>query len=1151
MLVFRCRRAHRALLGNRSRREHHLLTQNMMHFKRCTVDGKVFGPPMNLSNGSSLNNNDNQSKKHSSTAEEELNINAPYLPLSSLICNGDSQRQQQQEGQNLSFNTEMFLRIMSICHTVVVEKDHEVEQQEIENEGFNSFEALKRLKCTKCMKSNANLDSTVDEEQNTVAEMSNSSNSSSPSINGRKSVDGSPYRHAYQAESPDEGALVSAASLEFGFQLVDRDSNGIKIACSSPSVFEDEETVTGLRSGLLTSKMLSQGINIENLGQVDSLGTDMQTIGLENTNENNIRIEAWTLLAVNKFDSARKRMSVLVRSPKEFGSIPILFCKGADSSMFVPSVCEGANTLAFSDPRRSFRNLEVPASIVTNMELDSSNVDWEVAAMMQMQSHLGEFASEGLRTLVLGMRVLSEEECNDWLDIYRYAAESIERRDERLTEAALAIEQNLHIVGATAIEDKLQNGVPETIHRIEQAGIKLWVLTGDKMETAIEIGYSTKVLNQKMYLTQIANESIDKVKFLMAMEFVYLLQSGRLPEYEDIDEEEDIEVGKLDSLKNCWEKTTVKIERLFNSIEVGFWRFYYKYIRTVCGLISIDETELNAQLDRLQGGQDKLERKQNRLIRHKNVREYAMSILKEYRQTDDGKAALRKYRAMIHPTLDGAESELESVSSNSIPLFYDHGQSANRILQNYGRANRERVTVLEKLFAVDSDARKGRLLKHQRKTSVDDTTETQPVSHFTTRGLVVEGGALTHILGEDMLEEIFFAISSTCDAVIACRVSPKQKALLVRLVRNYVEPSPVTLAIGDGANDVGMIQEAHIGVGISGLEGQQAVNSSDFSISQFRFLDSLLLVHGKWNISRMSIVVLFSFYKNAIFSTLLMLYGYDNMYSGTPLVDPWVGSMFNFVAGFPILFLGCFDRDLEKEYIRRKPEVYAPGPNNELITKRISLRWASIMVIHSFMIYFISRPCLISAGGMTSAFKGLMSHNDKDRPGDGQGSGLEVFGTTIFTVLIYLLAYKVLFEGRSLIHGVFPPCTCKKDSGEGVWNRVPYTWVGIVFGSLLFNFFALYMYALVAQESPPHSPFIPFAHVTWHVFNKRSVTWMVMLIVPIISCAVDVALKLFANMFIPSQLQIHREIAVFEETKKNPTSSPNWRSCATHTWLSI
>ena len=122
----------------------------------------------------------------------------------------------------------------------------------------------------------------------------------------------------------------------------------------------------------------------------------------------------------------------------------------------------------------------------------------------------------------------------------------------------------------------------------------------------------------------------------------------------------------------------------------------------------------------------------------------------------------------------------------------------------------------------------------------------------------------------------------------------------------------ITLAIGDGANDVGMIQEAHVGIGISGLEGQQAVNASDFAIAQFRFLRELLLIHGRWNFMRMSKVVLFSFYKNAVMVGTMVAFGAKSLYSGTPLYDQWVISMLNFVAGFPILFLGMFDRDLEK-----------------------------------------------------------------------------------------------------------------------------------------------------------------------------------------------------------------------------------------------
>lgn len=92
------------------------------------------------------------------------------------------------------------------------------------------------------------------------------------------------------------------------------------------------------------------------------------------------------------------------------------------------------------------------------------------------------------------------------------------------------------------------------------------------------------------------------------------------------------------------------------------------------------------------------------------------------------------------------------------------------------------------------------------------------------------------------------------------RVSPLQKALVVKLVKRHLKA--LLLAIGDGANDVSMIQAAHVGVGISGVEGLQAARSADVAIGQFRFLRKLLLVHGAWSYQRISRVILYSFYKN-------------------------------------------------------------------------------------------------------------------------------------------------------------------------------------------------------------------------------------------------------------------------------------------------
>ena len=123
-----------------------------------------------------------------------------------------------------------------------------------------------------------------------------------------------------------------------------------------------------------------------------------------------------------------------------------------------------------------------------------------------------------------------------------------------------------------------------------------------------------------------------------------------------------------------------------------------------------------------------------------------------------------------------------------------------------------------------------------------------------------------------------------CDCVLACRVSPSQKAQLVYVVRNTQVPGtpwpwrePCTLAIGDGANDVAMIQMAHVGIGLSGKEGRQAVNSSDFAIHEFGFLKRLLIVHGQWNYDRVSKLILYSFYKNACFMWLQFFYSFETV----------------------------------------------------------------------------------------------------------------------------------------------------------------------------------------------------------------------------------------------------------------------------------
>lgn len=186
------------------------------------------------------------------------------------------------------------------------------------------------------------------------------------------------------------------------------------------------------------------------------------------------------VLGLHEFDSVRKRMSVVIRFPN--GAVKV-FVKGADSSMF---------------------------SILAN------DIDMDDHLRNATQDHLTEYSSQGLRTLVVAARDLTDQELEMWQCRYEDASTSLTDRVVKLRQTAALIECNLKLLGATAIEDKLQDGVPEAIEALRQAGIKVWVLTGDKQETAISIGLSCKLLTSDMQQIIINGNSEDQCRNLLA-----------------------------------------------------------------------------------------------------------------------------------------------------------------------------------------------------------------------------------------------------------------------------------------------------------------------------------------------------------------------------------------------------------------------------------------------------------------------------------------------------------------------------------------------------------------------------------------------------------------------------------------------------------
>ena len=155
------------------------------------------------------------------------------------------------------------------------------------------------------------------------------------------------------------------------------------------------------------------------------------------------------------------------------------------------------------------------------------------------------------------------------------------------------------------------------------------------------------------------------------------------------------------------------------------------------------------------------------------------------------------------------------------------------------------------------------------------------------------------------------------------------------------------LAIGDGANDVSMIQAAHVGVGISGMEGMQAARSADVSIGQFKFLKKLLLVHGAWSYQRLSNAILYSFYKNIALYMTQFWFVFTNGFSGQSIAESWTLTFYNVLfTSLPPFVLGVFDQFVSARLLDRYPQLYQLGQNGNFSMWRfldLDFKWIFII----------------------------------------------------------------------------------------------------------------------------------------------------------------------------------------------------------------
>ena len=229
--------------------------------------------------------------------------------------------------------------------------------------------------------------------------------------------------------------------------------------------------------------------------------------------------------------------------------------------------------------------------------------------------------------------------------------------------------------------------------------------------------------------------------------------------------------------------------------------------------------------------------------------------------------------------------------------------------------------------------------------------------------VVIDGQTLSAIENEEGLALEFFRLLFTADSVICCRASPSQKAALVKAIREKV-PNSITLAIGDGGNDISMIQEAHVGVGISGKAGLQAARVADFSIAKFRFLQRLLLVHGHWNYLRMAKSILWTFWKEMLFYCIQIMYTRWCGYTGTSLYESDSLTVWNTLfTSLCVILPGIFEQDLSAATLLAVPELYFYGQQSRGFNLRNYTWWMLQAAVQCLIIWFL----LYGLYGMTIA----------------------------------------------------------------------------------------------------------------------------------------------------------------------------------------
>ena len=208
-------------------------------------------------------------------------------------------------------------------------------------------------------------------------------------------------------------------------------------------------------------------------------------------------------------------------------------------------------------------------------------------------------------------------------------------------------------------------------------------------------------------------------------------------------------------------------------------------------------------------------------------------------------------------------------------------------------------------------------------------------------------------------------------------------------------PSAITLAVGDGSNDIGMILESHIGVGIAGVEGTAATNSADYAIGSFRMLHTLLFVHGYWSFQRQTKLVNFIFYKASLVALAMYIFGFFSAFSGQQFIDDPIYELYNVIyTALPILALSTLDQPLPADTLQNNPLIYKLSKQNGFRASTF-FTWIGRSFIHALIIFFAAYAQIAMA--------------DVNRV-DGRNDGMWFFSSIVYMCVVLTPTLLVLFE---------------------------------------------------------------------------------------------------------------------------------------------